>query len=297
MNIEAVTAIDKAAIALSTNISLTLKELIEKKHLYQSFLISSYDDILNVAVSNVHRLNADKVETNIRELYRGPWHALPPSKGCEIPYYSKTINAERKLAFFIPHVKLFCPKCARIEAFNCLSGEDSLDYDVTGLTLTHIHHKSTMQVFILSFLCQSCKVSPAVFLIRREENKLTLSGRSPIEHVYVPHVIPKAISDFFSGAVVAHQSGQTLAGIFLFRVLLEQWVQSQAKKKELKVDQALDEYMKILPADFKSRFPSFRTIYENLSADIHNATGSPELFEKTQQQIIQHFEARRLFQL
>lgn len=297
MSIVTEDAIKKAAIAFSNNISLTLKILLENKHLYQSVLTSSGDDIVNAAVIKVDRLNNDRVVKQIREMYQGLWHAFPPSKGYQIPFYHKTVIEEAKLAFLIPHVKLFCHKCDRIEAFNCLSGEDSLDFDVTGLDLTHIENKSASQVFVLSFLCQSCKVIPEVFLVRREGNKLTLSGRSPIEHVELPHVIPKAIANFFSGAVVAHQSGQTLAGVFLLRVFLEQWVQSRAKKSDLKVDQAIDEYMEALPTDFKGRFPSFRTIYENLSVDIHGAKGSPELFEKTRQQIIEHFEARRLFKL
>jgi hypothetical protein len=112
-----------------------------------------------------------------------------------------------------------------------------------------------------------------------------------------PRFIPKAIARFYSGAVVAHQSGQTLAGVFLFRVLIEQWVQSQSEKKGLKVDQALDNYIIGLPKDFKERFPSFRSLYEELSADIHSATGSAELFEKAGKQIIEHFDARRLFKL
>jgi adenylate kinase len=73
----------------------------------------------------------------------------------------------------------------------------------------------------LSYQCQSCKGVPEVFLVRREHLKRTNAGRAPIEHVEVPKDIPKHVSRFFRGAIVAHQSGQTLAGIFLLQTLIE----------------------------------------------------------------------------
>jgi len=55
--------------------------------------------------------------------------------------------------------------------------------------------------------------------------------------------------------------------------------------------------MAALPEDFKTRFPSMRTLYGDLSVDIHGASGSPALFERALVEIVQHFEARRLFKL
>jgi hypothetical protein len=52
-----------------------------------------------------------------------------------------------------------------------------------------------------------------------------------------------------------------------------------------------------LPDDLKTRFPSMRTLYGELSVDIHSAIGSPELFEKARAQIVQHFDVRRMFGL
>ena len=55
--------------------------------------------------------------------------------------------------------------------------------------------------------------------------------------------------------------------------------------------------MTTLPDDFKARFASFRSLYDNLSDDMHTAKGNTDLFERTLAQIEEHFEARRLFRL
>ena len=96
---------------------------------------------------------------------------------------------------------------------------------------------------------------------------------------------------------MAHQSGQTLAGLFLLRTLIEQWVRENTKHTDLEVDNVLDAYMNSLPADFKDRFPSLRDVYSKLSGDLHRATGSIDLFDETLKSIVEHFEARRLFKL
>jgi len=153
------------------------------------------------------------------------------------------------------------------------------------------------KVFAFSFLCQSCKTVPEVLLIRREGFKLINSGRSPIEHVDVPPDIPNSMKRFYRGAVVAHQSGQTLAGIFLLRKLIEQWARSKAPLGQLPADAVLDAYMATLPENFKSQFKSFRELYGDLSVDIHAAKGDPDRFNEAHDNIVEHFKARRLSRL
>jgi hypothetical protein len=288
----------QAATTLSEGITSTVRLLLETKHLYQSISTPLNSNALKAFVSsNVERFQVQQVDTFISKLYSDSWHAWETRLAGEDPFFGSPTVDNVKLAFSISDVRLFCHKCDRVEPFNYLYGQDELEahsvYPVPIIT----DKRPDTQIFVFSFLCQSCKSIPEVFLVRREGEKLTLCGRSPIEYVEQPRSIPKSIARFYSGAVVAHQSGQTLAGVFLFRVLIEQWVQSQLKKKGLKVDQALDNYILGLPKDFKERFPSFRTLYEELSADLHSATGSAELFEKARKQILQHFKARRLFEL
>jgi hypothetical protein len=149
----------------------------------------------------------------------------------------------------------------------------------------------------LEYTCQSCKQTPEVFLVRRRGVKLTNEGRSPIEHVEVPAFIPKPVRRFFSGAVVAHQSGQTLAALFLLRTVIEQWARAATESVKVQADQVLDDYMLTLPEDFRARFPSLRALYGELSVDMHAATGSSGLFSRAVTEICEHFDARRLFKL
>jgi len=195
----------------------------------------------------------------------------------------------------MPHVKLFCSHCRRIEAFNSVSTEEFLRRaGHSGPKL----NQETVQVFVAAFLCQSCKSVPEVFIVRRVGSKLTICGRAPIETVNVPKVIPKMLRQYYSNSIVAHQSGQTLAGNFLLRTLIEQWAQKHVTTAcSRQADEILELYMENLPADFKNRFPSIRALYGDLSRDIHLARGDSELFERARMIITEHFEARRLFKL
>jgi hypothetical protein len=188
----------------------------------------------------------------------------------------------------VPDVKLFCTDCDRIEAFNAVSAEDfsGRGQDRSPFTVGG----QTVQVFVLSYQCQSCKSVPEVFLVRRHGLRLTNAGRAPIEHVTVPADISKVVKRFFSGAIVAHQSGQTLAGLFLLRTLIEQFARAATASKATNADEVMEAYMATLPPDFKSRFSSMRDLYGELSEDLHSATGSPELFDSARNRITEHFE-------
>lgn len=235
---------------------------------------------------------SDKI-TVIKEwasLQRGKWFMSEP---LELNNNRTDLLLATNILFVPPDIKLFCMKCDRIEPFNVLNGSD-LFARVNILNDPVQSKAGVVQIFTLSYLCQSCKAIPEIFLIRREGSKLTLSGRSPMEHVDVPKVIPKIVAHFYSGAIVAHQSGQTLAGIFLLRTLIEQFAYTKSTNPKT-ADDAIDQYMASLPEDFKARFPSFREIYSLLSVDIHSAKGSPDVFEDSRAKIIKHYEARQLF--
>lgn len=122
-------------------------------------------------------------------------------------------------------------------------------------------------------------------------------GRSPIEHVDVPEHLPSGrVRDYYSGAIVAHQSGQTLAGLFLLRTFIEQWVKSLGAPHEY-ADKAIEWYMDTLPHFFKAAFPSLRDLYGELSIAIHAANASAELFDGTKRKIDKHFDGRRVHEI
>jgi len=270
-------------------ISENLRQLLESKHLYQNITIE-YQDLVDALKGS-----ADFVEDTTQKftkLVNGEWDPIDPANQ-KPPFFTQDIPGT--VWFEAPDVKLFCEVCERIEAFNVVSANDFLQHKRFDVSVNATNDR-TLQVFVISFQCQSCKSAPEVFLIRRRGMKLTISGRAPIEHVTVPSVLPKTLQRFYSSAVVAHQSGQTLAGLFLLRTLIEQWARQQIGT-ELKADEVLDEYMLTLPNDFRQRFVSMRDLYGKLSVDIHSATGCEPLFDEASSKIVEHFEARRLFKL
>lgn len=188
---------------------------------------------------------------------------------------------------------MYCRTCGRTEPFNPSTATDTVRHV---LEANRPLSRDPLQVYAWGFICQGCKGPPEVVLIRRDGLKLTLSGRAPIEHVDVPKVIPKDVSQYYSGAIVAHQSGQTLAGLFMLRTCVEQWVR-KGRPTEERTEVSMERYQESLPNDFKARFPSLPKIYTDLSTPLHSAAADVELFEKARREIVEHFDARRVFKL
>lgn len=272
----------------TSRVSLAVKELLESKHLYQSVRLPDPDGLASTSAKQVDP-GAREAFGNVQVAWAlGRWSLSGPS---DTSYLGRGGSVRPLPGVQLPGIKIFCRVCERIEAFNPLSGHDCVPEGVRDNAPSPV-----VQLFAVSFLCQSCRSFPEFFLVRREGLKLTLSGRSPIEHVTVPRVIPKQIAKFFSGAVVAHQSGQTLAALFLLRTMIEQWVRSLGHE-EGRIDAALESYCTALPIDFKTRFPSLTGTYGELSTAIHEAQPSVDLFDRTIHNLEVHFDARRLFQL
>lgn len=272
-----------------SRISLTIKDLLEAKHLYQTVRISEPGE-LAVAIATKLPGGQDHFVDEQLEWAAGPWSLAGP----EDPDYSGRGGSVRPSPHpRLPDLRLFCQVCARAEPYNPLNCQDCATRSVSRL---NAEATSVVQVFVASFLCQGCKSFPEFFFIRREGLKLTLSGRSPIEYVGVPKIIPKHIASFVSKAIVAHQTGHTLAGLFYLRTAIEQWTRSQGYHQD-RVDTALESYGQKLPLDFRSRFPSLLNLYGTLSESLHTAKSSSQLFERSLQDIEAHFDARRIFEL
>jgi hypothetical protein len=182
-----------------------------------------------------------------------------------------------------------------VEAFG-LVGADDAPWSYSDRTKPSTF-RSDLQALVLTYVCQSCHTPPQVFLLRREGEKITLCGRVPIEHVEVPRVIPKSIRSYVGDSQVAHNSGQTLAAVFLLRVATEQWARNATGLGSAYAGNVIDAYMESLPQDFSARFPSVRSLYRDLSTAVHKAETSASLFERTHAELVEHFDARRLFRL
>lgn len=272
-------------------IVMTIKELLETKHLYQSVQVT-YDDLSDSIIKKGVQVNESNLKRDFQSIICMHWE---PSD--HTPPLIRPMQSDPDSLFFDPpDVKLFCSTCDRIEAFNPVFADDYLN---RGRISPEPFRENgvIVQGFVLSYLCQSCKSVPEVCTIRRQGEKLILCGRAPMEKLNIPKVIPKKVQDFYRGALLAHHSRQTLAGLFLLRTTIEQWALSVTGLKDPQADKVLDEYMNKLPDDFKKRFPSMRSLYSKLSSDIHKAEGSEELFRSAIKEIEEHFEARRLFKI
>jgi len=289
-------------------IARNFRELLEKKHLYQNYNLDqgTIDAEIEKEIVEAPKEMAEELRGLYRNILDRGWNIMgkPQPMAQAIPNDDKLLS-QLPVIFILPTMKVYCSTCNRQEAFNPVFAESLLekawvDYELKEVP-AHDGEKSspgkTVQVFALGFQCQSCKGLSEFFLIRREGLKLMLHGRSPMEHVVVPSFIPRSVRQYYGRAIVAFQSGETLAAIFLLRVLIEQYARDKSNDKDSKVEPLIDEYMAGLPDDFKARFPSLREYWEKLSIAIHTANESEELFQEACSKIERHFDAKRLFEI
>lgn len=278
---------------LTKVVQAAVLELLEKKHLYQS---ATADVVPTVAE---HRLSPPKyqkeyIDDRFGSITDWPWY-VQERGGLRTPVFGSEIFESNDITWEAPHIKTYCTKCKRQEPYSLTSASNLLNASTNhrGGVQTD---KGKVEYYILSYVCQSCRGVPEVFVIRRLGNRLSLVGRGPMEHVEVPKEIPDEVRKFYSGAVVAYQAGQPLSGVFMLRTLIEQWARLFATATD-KADVVMDQYMNTLPQEFSSKFPSLREIYGQLSVAIHSASVEDGLFDSTSSAICRHFRARDLFEL
>lgn len=274
-----------------------LKALLETKHLYQKVDVDP----------NAY---AVKVVTRIHPNFQAgfsSWmvHELPKKQFVLEPH----LNAAAKIAaqikpgisLILPHLSLFCKFCERREAFAPVWHTELIGGIRAGIaagTVNQIALPDDLQVFSLVYQCQRCLSTPESFLVRRAEWILTLHGRSPMEQVEVPNYVPKSESHLYRDAVIAFNSGKTLAALFYLRTFIEQFARRITGLKGRKTgDEILDAYYKTLPEKQAGHLPSLREWYDKLSEAVHSASEDAALFEAAKPAIEEHFDFRRLFKI
>ena len=221
-----------------------------------------------------------------------PWYLLKLDEQ-PFPMASITRGEKEPLKVRLPTIRTHCSNkgCGTVEPCNPLPP-------------TVTSHADQSQSFYLPYQCQNCKGTPINFLVKRLREKLTLCGRAPIEEPLIADHLPKEkiISKHYRNATIAFNAGQTLAGICLLRVFVEQFWRSlppvaeaiQGKPRSTG-DELGEAYKSTLPDDFKQRFPTLLETYNSLSLAIHGANDDAKVFEENRDRVIKHFEARRLF--
>jgi hypothetical protein len=269
-----------------------LRTLIEDKHLYQSV---SFDikDLLRKSTKAKPDLSKSKNEKlELAKYLDSTWLIEAPKLPGGPPLGSLTAR-DKCPVLQVPTVKLFCRRCKRVEAYNLVHQDDA--FSTRRFWGLQSQPGSTLQSFLLGFLCQSCKTFSEVFLVRRENLKLTLCGRNPMAHVNVPSNIPKMKRQLYVGAIIAFQSGQLLPALFMLRTFIEQFAATQVSSTGLRADTILNKYMSGLPQPVREHFPSLREIYRKLSDAIHAAREDEVLFRTVLADVDRHFDARNLY--
>ena len=284
--------------AFAQKIEKELRLLIEEKHLYQSVRLSreNLEPSVREALKTIESKNATAdAEKIIEALLEASWIATDPSsnKSRLVPQGHNEGPFE-SLEFQIVSVKARCGNCGEISPMNLKRTTDAVAgiWDKSGFSTENDH-----SVYTFAFQCQSCREGIEIFTVARKAEKLTLVGRSPMEKVEVPSFIPRDQRKYYSGAHVAFNSGQVLPALFMLRTFIEQYVRAVTDASSDQADKVLEEYMAGLPDDFKSRFPSLKKVYSELSDAIHRADESESLFVDGSEKIERHFDAKRLFDL
>jgi hypothetical protein len=309
---------------LSTAITQAVRDLLTNRHLYQSIEVSV--SATNEHIQALAKASEAAIRTTLLSSGGGvaeggamktflesakvrdsalaaTWDVTPP------PTTMFGLPAAKHpdiIYFDLPTIFTVCsnPKCKQRSPFN-----PSPLHEPVGSSCGEVVARDMcegVQVFVCAYQCQSCKTEPLVFLIRRRGGKLTLAGRSRIENISAPAFLPKHVREFYSDAVIAFNSGKPLPGLFMLRVVIEQFWSDLERRRVLIVsdergrlhaDQLADAYNSILPPEFRDRFPSLGKIYKDISERLHNATADTELFEKSEREIVEHFDARRVMKL
>lgn len=294
---QAIAAARETLIArLSEAASSALKQLLESKHLYQKISIPADSIIKQVRDTTLDaRLIFDRA---IEPFLSRPHFTLSSAlmrtvdrDGTETTWPTLTIG----------NVKLFCSQCQSREAFcpvwyRDLTNELAKPGRRDGPDPTSL--PAGYQLFFLAYQCQVCGGAPEGFMVRRRGWDLFYEGRSPIEIIEIPSFLPKEEREFFRDAVVAQNTGNTLAGLFYLRTFIEQFARRKtASKGRLTGDQIFDEYNKTIPEKQRDQIPSLREWYEKLSVALHEAQSDDALFEEAKNEIERHFDFRRIFKI
>jgi hypothetical protein len=275
---------------LNDHIARVVREIFEKKHLYQRVDLR----LGEVAAHELSKLEHDfrvSVGSEVRRAIESTWFAgsSPTAVEEELP---------SPLSISLHTARLFCVRCDNVEPFKSLFFADILR-PAFGL-YSHVKHPQAVvvQTFAISLACQGCGEAtiPEVFLLMRIREHLQLCGRAPMEQYPAIDGVPKDDQKLLGSSRIAHGSGQTLAGIALLRCFLEQYARKQTKSAE-QGDRLMAAYQAALPIDFPSQFRVFVALYSDLSAALHSANGSADVFEVALERTLDHFTARKLFKV
>jgi hypothetical protein len=290
---------DEAVRSLGREATKKLKLLLEEKHIYQHVVIEGEKLVLPWSTKKKSmplgvvdsEANLDKQKFTLANTEM----SLVEVGGSGEEYWVLTLVVE--------NVKLFCSECGSREVFMPVWYQDLTNELEKGQRHSYRTGPDApvpagFQLFAILLQCQRCTRTPEAVLIRREGWRLSLHGRSPMEHVDVPRCIPKEERHLFRDAIIAGHGGKTLAGLFYLRAFIEQFARRIIGETGRRPgNEIMDDYGKTLSEQYRGLMPSLREWYEKLSQPIHAAKEDEKVFEEAKEAIEKHFEIRQVFKM
>jgi len=285
--------------AISREAGKKLKMLLEERHIYQHVTIDAKTLIANWAAqarAASSGVLTDEKEFDDAQFIVGTTQALLAERG-------GNPSGTPVLSLIIENPKLFCSKCGSSEVFrpvwfHDLTNELRREQRFGSTSIPTMNVPANFQLITILLQCQRCMGKAEAMLVRREQWKLSLHGRSPMEQVDVPKFVPKEEAHLYRDALIAAHGGKTLAALFYLRVFIEQFARRVTGQTERRYGfELMDEYGKTIPEAHRGTMPSLRGWYDKLSEPIHAAKEDEKLFEAAKEAISQHFEIRKVFKI
>ncbi|HYD47042.1 MAG TPA: hypothetical protein VEB21_01775 [Terriglobales bacterium] len=202
----------------------------------------------------------------------------------------------------VQNVKLFCDQCDEREVFAPLWMRELNNETTRVVSHPYSSHAPTPvpgnQLFAIALRCQRCHGALSAVIVRRTNWKLTLEGRSPMEHIGIPKFIPKTEGHLYRDALIAVHGGKVLGGLFYLRSFIEQFARRQTGLRGKETGETImASYARTLPAERRDSMPSLADWYDRLSAALHEAKEDMALFDSAIEAIENHFDIRRVFKI
>jgi hypothetical protein len=264
-----------------------IKELLETKGLYQNVRVN--DAIFKKLPPGF-----------VQEFRKRP--VVPYSRGEGDDYrHGRRVNGTQPLGtaqdemdarFYLPNVTLDCPRCARPNSFLSMTCSLAVcgPYPILG--------EDTEQVFSLVYRCSICRSAYVVFQVLRKGFKMQLTGRSVAFRPAIAKEWPKEIEGIVKDAFSAAAENDMAGAYYHLRTAAEFYLKKECGiAVEVKIDgsELCEKYNAMIDERLKSGFPSFASIYAELSAGLHSRVVTPERFTKLANDFVAHLKAKELF--
>jgi hypothetical protein len=267
-----------------------IKQLLETKGLYQNVRV-------NESIFDSYGLEflREFKKRPIAPQSRGDGDAHPsPFSMSGLTQTLETPHDQMEAAFYLPSVNLECLQCSRASTFlsmSCSVRNVFLDpYPLIG--------NETEQVINLYYRCATCRSRYIVFQVFRKGFKFQLTGRSTPFRPAIAREWPANISQIIQDAYVAAAENDIPAAYYHLRTAAEFYLKAELGllvSERIEGSELCERYNVTIDNRLKSGFPSFGTMYAELSAGLHTREVSSEQFTKLSSDFLAHLQAKALF--